>query len=127
MSSSTKTILIIDDEPHLSTVIKTCLETLKPWQAIAVHSARSGLELAKTQPPDAILLDIMMPDLDGEELLEVLRENSITQSIPVIIFTASSQHQTPSAFPRHQIAGVIAKPFNPLTLSDQIAQLLGWM
>lgn len=127
MSSFTKTILIIDDEPHLSAVIKTCLETLKPWQAIAIYSARAGLKQAKTQPPNAILLDIMMPDMNGEELLEALQEDAATKAIPVIIFTASSQHQIANAFPQNRVAGVIAKPFNPLTLADQIAQLLGWM
>lgn len=127
MQPSTKTILLVDDEPHLSTVIKTCLETLKPWQTITVHSGTAALSQAQINPPDAILLDIMMPDMNGEQLLQALRQSAATHSIPVIIFTASSQHQTVNKFLEYEVAGVIPKPFNPLTLAEQIAQLLGWI
>ncbi|HLO84087.1 MAG TPA: response regulator [Nostocaceae cyanobacterium] len=123
---STKQILVIDDENNLCTVIKACLENIGKWQVLTALSGKDGLLLAETQIPDAILLDVMMPDMDGMTLFKILQNNPTTKEIPVILLTAKVQPVDLNQFSQLGIAGVIAKPFDPLQLSKLIAQNLGW-
>lgn len=121
-----KQILVIDDETNLCTVIKICLEHIGGWQVQIAQSGSQGLLLAETELPDAILLDVMMPDMDGLVLLSALRINPRTRTIPVIFLTAKVQPTDLNQYAQLGVAGVIAKPFDPLQLVDQIAQLLEW-
>ncbi|MCP6762555.1 MAG: response regulator [Fischerella sp. CENA71] len=121
-----KSILLIDDEKHLSTVIQACLEKLGGWIVLKASSGSEGLHKAKTEQPDAILLDVMMPDIDGVTLLHKLQENPTTRSIPVILFTAKVQQNNYKQYSQLPIMGVIAKPFDPLTLAEQVAKALNW-
>jgi CheY-like chemotaxis protein len=121
-----KRILVIDDEVNLCTVIQACLENLGGWETLTALSGREGLGIAQTQQLDAILLDVMMPDLDGLTLFQELQKNSATQAIPVILFTAKVQSTDLDQFAKLGVAGVIAKPFDPLTLAEQIASILEW-
>jgi CheY-like chemotaxis protein len=89
-------------------------------------SGQDGLLLAETQLPDAILLDVMMPDMDGMTLFKVLQNNPLTKEIPVILLTAKVQPIDLKQFAQLGIAGVIAKPFDPLQLSKLVADNLGW-
>jgi CheY-like chemotaxis protein len=82
--------------------------------------------VAQTQLPDAILLDVMMPDMDGVTLFGLLQNNVATRMIPVIFLTAKVQAIDLSAFADLGVAGVIAKPFDPLQLAQQVADILGW-
>jgi len=126
-STPTQSILVIDDEPHLCAIVKTCLETLGNWHVTTALSAEAGLRQATNAPPDAILLDLLLPDMDGLTLLNQLRHQPQTQSIPVIVLTATSpQTKTLQTLSTQGVAGVIAKPFNPLTLADEVSQQLGW-
>lgn len=121
-----KRILVIDDELNLCIIIQACLQNLGGWETLTALSAQEGLEIAQTQHPDAILLDVMMPDMDGLTVFQVLQENSATSTIPVIFFTAKVQSTDLKEFAKLGIAGVIAKPFDPMTLADQVASTLGW-
>ena len=121
-----KRILVIDDEINLCTVIQACLENLGGWETLTALSGREGLAIAQTQQLDAILLDVMMPDMDGLTLFEELQNDSATQSIPVILLTAKVQSTDIAQFAKLGVAGVIAKPFDPLTLAEQVASTLGW-
>jgi CheY-like chemotaxis protein len=121
-----KRILVIDDEENLCTVIQACLENLGGWETLTALSGREGLAIAQSQQLDAILLDVMMPDLDGLTLFQELQKNSATQAIPVILFTAKVQSTDLDQFAKLGVAGVIAKPFEPLTLAEQIASILEW-
>lgn len=123
---SDKRILVIDDEINLCTVIQACLENLGGWETRVAFSGKEGLAIAQTQRFDAILLDVMMPDLDGITLLGELQNNTATQAIPVILFTAKVQSSDLAQFAKLGVAGVIAKPFDPLTLADRVASSLGW-
>lgn len=119
-------ILLIDDEPDLCQIVKLTLEHLKGWKVIAVESGRLGLAQALANQPDAILLDLSLPDGDGLMLLQALKTNPATQSIPVILLTAKEIDENSLEFNSCKVAGVILKPFNVLELSDRIAVLLGW-
>ncbi|MBE9229303.1 response regulator [Phormidium sp. LEGE 05292] len=121
-----KRILVIDDEQNLSAVVQACLENLGGWETLTALSAKEGLTIAQTQHLDAILLDVMMPDMDGITLFGELQKDSVTQTIPVILLTAKVQSTDLYQFAKLGVAGVIAKPFDPLTLADQVASTLGW-
>lgn len=121
-----KRILVIDDEKNLCIVIKACLENIGCWQVLVAQSGSEGLALAETEHPDAILLDVMMPDIDGIALFQKLQGNSATQNIPVILLTAKVQTKELNEFSQLGVAGVIAKPFDPLRLSELVVKTLGW-
>ncbi|MEE3716324.1 response regulator [Tumidithrix elongata RA019] len=123
---SAKSILLIDDEPNLSEVIAVCLQSFKGWTVSLANSGREGFRLLETVQPDAILLDVMMPEMDGITVYRNLQENPDTQNIPVILLTAKVQASDREKFTQLGVVGTIAKPFNPITLADQVAQLLGW-
>ncbi len=118
-------ILVVDDEPELSRIVKVTLERLKGWTVITSESVQAGLEQAKGQHPDVILLDL---NLDGEglALLQTLKTNPITQSIPVILFTATDPSDDRLELCPFDFAGAIFKPFNVLHLADEIIKQLGW-
>ncbi len=122
----TKQMLVIDDEDDIREVAQLCLEMFGGWQVLTASSGSEGLVLAEVEQPDAILLDVMMPDRDGIATFRELQANPITQHIPVILLTAKVQSAD-----RHQFAGLgvtalITKPFDPLTLAEQVAAALGW-
>ncbi len=121
-----KCILVIDDEVRLSAVVQVCLENLGGWNVVVAQSGKEGLIKAETNRPDAILLDVMMPDMDGLTLFQRLQESPTTQTIPVILLTAKAQTSDHAQFMQLGVVGVITKPFDPMTLSEQIATMLDW-
>ena len=121
-----KQILLIDDEENLVSVIKICLQKLGGWTVITAASGAEGLRHAEAFLPDAILLDVMMPDLDGLTVLRQLKENPKTQDIPVVLLTAKMQSSYQNEYAQLDIAGVLSKPFDPLKLANHIAQMLNW-
>jgi CheY-like chemotaxis protein len=121
-----KRILLIDDETNLVLVIQICLQKLGRWTVLVAESGAEGLRKAEAEQPDAVLLDVMMPDLDGLAVLERLRANPITQNIPVILLTAKIQSAHQNEYAQLDIAGILAKPFNPMELASHVAALLGW-
>ncbi len=121
-----KRILLIDDEANLASVIQICLQKLGGWTVLTAGSGVEGLHKADAELPDAILMDVMMPDLDGFTVLGRLKANPKTQSIPVILLTAKVQSVHQDEYAQCAIAGVLAKPFNPMELAHHVAKLLDW-
>jgi CheY-like chemotaxis protein len=121
-----KRILVIDDEANVRIVVRTCLEILREWEVLLAASGHEGLLLAQTERPDAILLDVMMPGMDGVAFVRELQANPKVRAIPVVFLTAKAELTQPRQFQALGVKGAIAKPFNPLTLHDQIAISLGW-
>jgi CheY-like chemotaxis protein len=119
-------ILIIDDEDDIREVAKLSLASLTEWDVLTAPSAKEGITRARDAHPDAILLDVMMPDMDGPAVLERLRHDPATQHIPVIFLTAKVQASDRRRFASLGVAAVISKPFDPLKLPGQIAEALGW-
>ncbi len=119
-------LLIIDDENDIREVAAMSLETMKGWDVLQASSGREGIRVAREKHPDAILLDVMMPDIDGPSTLEVLRQDPATASIPVLFLTAKVQSADRERLADLGVAAVLSKPFDPLTLPDQIAEALGW-
>lgn len=121
-----KRFLVIDDEFSIREVLKYCLEELAGWTVVTAPSGVEGLAIAKEGAIDGILLDIMMPEMDGFTFLRYIKSDPITRHIPIVLITAKVD--VTNAFNRKDlgIAGIIPKPFDPLTLPDQISQSLGW-
>jgi CheY-like chemotaxis protein len=118
-----KRILVIDDEDDIRKLIQTCLEVMGGWQIITASSGIEGLNLAQSERPDAIILDVMMPDMDGLTTLERLQTNQITSSIPVILLTAKGRFVDPK-LTELGVKIVLNKPFNSLTIAEQVAAAL---
>ena len=123
---SAKRILYIDDEEDIQTLARFCIELESDWQLITASSGNEGLTIAETEQPDAILLDVMMPELDGLQTLEKLQRNPKTKKIPTIFITAKAQASDRRRFYAAGAKGVIHKPFDSLTLASQIAGFLAW-
>ena len=119
-------VLIIDDEDDIRQVAALSLESVAGWEVILANSGAQGLARAIEHQPDAILLDVMMPGMDGPTTFRELRANPATARIPVLLLTAKVQSTDQRRFADLGVEAVLFKPFDPLTLSDQIAGILGW-
>ena len=119
-------ILIIDDEDDIREVAALSLESVAGWEVIAASSGAQGVARAVEQQPDAILLDVMMPGMDGVATFRELRKNPATARIPVLLLTAKVQGSDQRLFADLGVEAVLFKPFDPMTLSSQIAGVLGW-
>jgi len=119
-------ILIIDDEDDIREVAALSLETVADWEVIVANSGVQGLARAIQSQPDAILLDVMMPGMDGPTTFRELRKNPATARIPVLLLTAKVQSTDQRRFAELGVEAVLFKPFDPLTLAAQISQVLGW-
>ncbi|HEX9129150.1 MAG TPA: response regulator [Gemmatimonadaceae bacterium] len=119
-------LLIIEDEDNIREVASLSLEVTEGWQISTASSGALGVALALREKPDAILLDVMMPDKDGPAIFRELQSSEETNAIPVIFLTAKVQGPERQRFMELGVRGVIAKPFDPLTLGKQIRDALGW-
>jgi CheY-like chemotaxis protein len=119
-------VLIIDDEDDIREVAALSLESVAGWEVVTASSGSQGLARALEHQPDAILLDVMMPGMDGPTTFRELRKNPATAKIPVLLLTAKVQSSDQRRFADLGVEAVLFKPFDPLTLSDQIAGVLGW-
>jgi CheY-like chemotaxis protein len=119
-------ILIIDDEDDIREVAALSLETVAGWQVYVANSGAQGLTRAIEHQPDAILLDVMMPGMDGPTTFRELRKNPATAKIPVLLLTAKVQSNDQRRFADLGVQAVLFKPFDPMTLPNQIASALGW-
>lgn len=119
-------VLIIDDEDDIREVAALSLESVAGWQVLVASSGAQGLARAAEHKPDAILLDVMMPGMDGPTTFRELRKNPLTAKIPVLLLTAKVQSTDQRRFADLGVEAVLFKPFDPLTLSRQIANALGW-
>ncbi len=122
----TRTVLVIDDEDDIREVAQLCLEAVGGWQVVTAASGQEGLLKAAAVSPDAILLDVMMPNLDGPTTFAHLQADPATRDIPVILLTAKVQASEQRKFAALGVKAVLAKPFDPLTLAAQVAEVLEW-
>jgi two-component system, OmpR family, alkaline phosphatase synthesis response regulator PhoP len=96
------------------------------WEVLVASSGREGIARAQADRPDTILLDVMMPEMDGLATFQELRQHANTRSIPVILLTAKAQASEKRIFDTVGVNGVITKPFNSLDLAEQICKILNW-
>jgi len=122
----TKRVLIIDDEPGIRKLVQISLRAIAGWDVLTAASGQEGLAIAEAEQPDAILLDVMMPEMNGILTFQRMQTVSALQHIPTILLTAKAQSSEQQQFAELQIAGVITKPFKAPDLVRQIRLLLNW-
>ncbi|MEP0872098.1 response regulator [Trichocoleus desertorum AS-A10] len=123
---SNKSILLIEDQASVQELVKTCLSGLAGWNIVVVSSAQAGLRCVAGKHPDVILLDFLTPGMDAKTFMHKLHSDPLTASIPVILLSARARWFTPLQLQQLGVVAAIAKPFNPMTLPDKIADALGW-
>ena len=117
---------MVDDEDHIREIAATSLELVGGWTVVTASSGAEALVKAQSERPDAILLDVMMPEMDGPSVFKALRKGEATRSIPVVLLTAKVQAAERQRFTDLGVDGVLAKPFDPMTLHEEVAAVLGW-
>lgn len=118
-------LLIVDDEEAIRIILKASLELTTQWKVMVAASGAEGMVMAQAEQPDAILLDVMMPELDGVTLFHQLKAQAMTRHIPVIFLTAQARVQERQIL-EELGTGVILKPFEPKAVAAQLRELLGW-
>lgn len=121
-----KRVLIVDDDPGISRIVQISLKAIAGWEVLMASSGQEGLQRAIENCPDAILLDVMMPGMDGITTLNQMQANPNLQRIPIILLTAKAQTSEQQKFTELPIAGVITKPFTAPDLVKQMRSLLNW-
>jgi len=121
-----KTVLLIDDEEYLCDVVQVCLEMFGNWKSTIARSGREGFAALATAQPDVIVLDVMMPNMDGLTVLQKLKENPQFANIPVVLLTARTDLIETKKLSQLKVQGAIAKPFDPTQLAAQISKILNW-
>ena len=119
-------ILIIDDEDDIREVAALSLEATAGWEILTASSGAEGMAIAALEKPDAILMDVMMPEVDGPTTFGKMQQNPTIADIPVLLLTAKVQGVDQRRFANLGVTAVLFKPFDPLSLAQQIAEALGW-
>ncbi|MBR8830098.1 MAG: Regulatory protein AtoC [Chroococcopsis gigantea SAG 12.99] len=121
-----KKILVIDDEIDIREIARISMEMSKGWEVITATNGKEGLLVASEQQPDAILLDLTMPEMDGLTTLRQLKKHHSTKYIPVILLTAQVQSTIDQDYLKSGAKAIFIKPFDPVILGDQVELSLGW-
>lgn len=120
-------MLVVDDDDSIRMVAEVALESVAGWTVLTADGGLAALDIAVLERPEAILLDVMMPGVDGPTTFRRLQANPDTRDIPVILVTAKIGIGDRNTWPDLAVAGVIPKPFDPMTLAAEVSRLLGWV
>ncbi len=116
-------ILFVEDDPDIQTVARMALEAVGGFRVLACSSGQEALEKLAEFPPDLVLLDVMMPGMDGPATLAALRRLPEAASIPVVFMTAKVQTQEVALYRELGAVDVIAKPFDPMSLPETVRSI----
>jgi CheY-like chemotaxis protein len=119
-----KTVLLIDDEPDIREVAQLSLGAVAGWEVLTAGGGAEGIELAATRQPDAILLDVMMPELDGWSVARELAADERTRDIPFVFLTARADPADRRLGEQLGGVGYLVKPFDPVTIGDFVESVL---
>ena len=117
-------VMLVDDEDDIRTIGNLSLSRVGGWQTVLASSGAEALEKAALEKPDLILLDVMMPGMDGPTTFGKLRAQEATARTPIIFMTAKIQKQEVARYLELGALGVIGKPFDPMTLPQEIRKLV---
>ncbi|OGI00601.1 MAG: hypothetical protein A2Y25_07595 [Candidatus Melainabacteria bacterium GWF2_37_15] len=118
-----KTIFYVEDDPNIQNLVRMSLEDIGGFEVTVCSSGYEALEMIKNHNPDLFLLDFMMPEMDGVELLKKLRKINKEAERPAIFLTTEVHSQDVLEYSQLDILGVIAKPFDPISLPEIIKSL----
>jgi len=117
-------ILLVDDDQNIRFVAQVSLEGLTKWHIILAESGAEAVKKAIAEKPDVIVLDMMMPGMDGPTTFAKLREQPGFATVPIIFMTAKVQTQEVQSYLELGAAGVITKPFDPMKLPEDICRIV---
>jgi CheY-like chemotaxis protein len=123
MSPGLHKILYVEDEPDIQTIGRLALETVGGFEVVLCASGAEALDQVQQFAPDLVLLDVMMPEMDGPTTLRALQERFGAQTPPVIFITAKVQPQEIEQYKALGALDVIAKPFDPMALADLVRRI----
>lgn len=123
-AANIKQVLLVDDDLNIRTLAQMGLEGLTDWKVELAASGAEAIDKANEIKPDLIILDVMMPGMDGPTTLSELRKVDSLNSIPVIFMTAKAQTHELELYQKMGAKGIITKPFDPMTLPDDIQGIL---
>nr|WP_255216387.1 response regulator [Pseudenhygromyxa sp. WMMC2535] len=115
--------MLVDDEPDIRTIAQMSLAHVGGWETFLATCGQEAIALASRHKPDVIILDVMMPEMDGVETFKALAAQAETRDIPVIFMTAKVQTQERERYVGLGAAGVIAKPFDPMRLPEEVKSI----
>ncbi len=118
--SELRHVLCVEDEPDIRLIAQLALETVGGLKVSLCGSGKEGLDVARRERPDLVVLDVMMPGLDGPGTLKALRELPETRDLPVVFMTAKVQPAEVAQLMELGALAVVAKPFDPMSLADQL-------
>lgn len=121
---SIKKALIIDDDPGIRRIGQLSLSKVMKWDVVVAASGQEGIEQLSTFRPDVVLLDVMMPLMDGPTTLAQILQHEEGARIPVIFITAKVMQHEMEQYLALGAAGVICKPFDPVTLASQVLTMV---
>jgi CheY-like chemotaxis protein len=120
-------VLVVDDEEAIREIAAMSMHVVGGHEVSTASSGSEAVRLALSAPPDVILLDVMMPGVDGPTTVLHLQRDERTREIDVILLTAKVHARDTARLGQITgVAGIIAKPFDPMTLPKQVAEILGW-
>ena len=119
-------ILVVDDDDTAREATVSSLQAMTSWHVLQAYCGAQAIECASHDPLDAILLDVMMPAMDGPAMLQKLRSTRATSHIPIVLLTSQVQAVSRGSFAHLPIAGILLKPVDPCLLASQVAGALGW-
>jgi CheY-like chemotaxis protein len=123
MKNPLKKIMLVEDDPDIQLITRLSLEVGGGYEVRVCTSGAEAVESAHAYAPDLILLDMMMPGMDGLATMDVLRKLPETAATPIVFFTANTQEQLRQDLLRRGALGVIIKPVEPNALVEQIRAL----
>lgn len=124
---SPRSVLLVDDDADIRFIADIALGRIGGFAVRLAGSADEARELLRAGPlPDALLLDVTMPGLDGPSFLLELRAGDGFAALPIVFMTARTGHDDVDAYLAMGAAGVVAKPFDPMRLGQQVREILGW-
>ena len=123
MSVTLTKILYAEDEPDIQSLAQIALEMVGDYTVKVCNNGQEALDAAEAYAPDLILLDVMMPTMDGPAALAEIRKIPALENVPVIFMTAKVQNQEVEEYKKMGAIDVIAKPFDPMSLSETIQTL----
>ncbi|WZH51518.1 MAG: response regulator [Nocardioides alkalitolerans] len=119
--------LVVDDDDDIRLLVELALTSFAGWQVVTATDGREAVAAAREHRPSVVLMDVMMPEMDGLAAAATLLADPETADIPIVLVTAKlTVPGEPAPWEHLAVAGVIAKPFDPVGLADEVRALVGW-